>query len=209
MHRTLRLLGATVTAGLVALGGSGPTAPAYASAGTLPDCENATEWYDSVPSRYAAEGAHRWIRAAVHCLINAERAEAGLAPLRRNLRLEAAAAGHAYAAVRLKWWNEYADAHTNPVTGSTPMNRVEDAGYCPGARAWSAAEITYHGWGEGLGTPQSAVRWWMRSPGHRELILRGSLTEIGVYIVGDTADPAGVYAATAGTYVVNFGSCER
>lgn len=206
MNRTLRLLGATAVAGGLVL--AGPALPAHTSALSLPDCATAAGWYDAAPSRYTERGRY-WIREAVHCLINAERAAAGLRPLRWNPRLQRAAAGHAYDAVRLKWWGSGLDAHTNPVTGSTPLDRIKRAGYCPGARAWSVAEVTYHGWGGGLATPRSAVYWWMRSPGHRAVILSRSLTEIGVYTVGDVADPGGAGAAVAGAYVANFGRCDR
>lgn len=210
MNRTLRLLGITATAGIVALSLPGLTAPAHAATSTAaPDCGALARYHDSVPAKDGT-GIIRYsnveIGQATYCLINAERAKAGLPPLKWNDTLRKAAGGHALAAIRQKWWRPGADSHTNPATGSTPASRIKAAGYCTSGRSWSVAEITYTGWG-GKGTPRAAVRWWMNSTGHRDIILSRSLVEIGGYAGGGAADPAGAQAAGAGTYVMNFGRC--
>lgn len=210
MNRPLRLLGITVTVGIAALSLSGLTAPAHAATGTATNCGEVARWYDSVPWQHPKDGIGRYanylIGEAVHCLINAERAKAGLPPLKWNGKLWVAAAGHAKAAVNLKWWTPGADKHINPATRSTPAVRIKAAGYCPGGRSWSGAEIAYTG-GTGKATPRAALQWWMNSPEHRAIILNSSLTEIGAAALGGSANPAQANTAKAGTYVVNFGHC--
>lgn len=145
---------------------------------------------------------------SVTCLINAQRTQRGLPPLTPNQALTNAARQHAVAAVQLKWWGPGKDSHRNPQTGSTPQSRIQAAGYCPNPRSWETNEITYTGWG-GSGTPQAAVNWWMNSPGHRAIILKPSLREMGVAAQPGSADRAGASSSNAGTYVVNFGRCQQ
>ncbi|MFE1559122.1 CAP domain-containing protein [Streptomyces sp. NPDC058734] len=147
-------------------------------------------------------------RDAVLCLINAQRAQRGLPALTANTAMTNAARQHAGAAVQLKWWGPWKDSHTDPRTGSTPQSRVMAAGYCPDPRSWAVSEITYNGWG-GSGTPNSAVKWWMNSPGHRAIILDASLRDFGGWAQPGAADPAGAVSTGAGTYVVDFGRCQR
>ncbi|MEU3469125.1 CAP domain-containing protein [Streptomyces sp. NPDC048387] len=148
-------------------------------------------------------------RLAVACLINAERTQRGLQPLTSNPSLTTAAQQHTAAAVQLKWWGPGKDAHTNPRTGSTPQSRIKAAGYCPNPRSWAVAEIAYTGWGGAAGSPKAAVTWWMHSPGHRRVILDGSLREYGSWAQAGAADPAGAGANGSGTYVVTFGRCQQ
>lgn len=147
-------------------------------------------------------------RAAVICLINAQRTQRGLPALTVNQPLTNAAQQHAAASVQLKWWGPGADPHRNPQTGSTPQSRITGAGYCPSPVSWEFSEITYTGWG-GSGTPQAAVNWWMNSPGHRAAILKPSLRDIGAAALPGAADKAGAASSNAGTYVVDFGRCQR
>ncbi|MBF8189082.1 CAP domain-containing protein [Nonomuraea sp. K274] len=203
-----------IALGIAALAAAGPTiatTPAAASAITAPPCVVEQKYYDRAPWN-GSNGF--WLSRAVHCLINAERAKAGLPPLTRRIAtkhpLDAAAESHAVAAVRQKWWRPGADSHTNPQTGSTPASRVRGAGYCPNPRSWAVSEITYTGWG-GSGTPKAAVHWWtnVSKAGHREIVLSPSLTDIGVGVRQGAADPAGAGASQAGTYVVAFGRCQQ
>ncbi|MEW2414681.1 CAP domain-containing protein [Streptomyces sp. NPDC046866] len=159
-------------------------------------------------NRAPTAGTEAQARAAVICLINAQRAQHGLPALTVNQPLTNAAQQHAVAAVRLKWWGPGKDSHRNPQTGSTPQTRIQAAGYCPNPRSWEFSEITYTGWG-GSGTPQSAVNWWMNSPGHRAIILKSSLRDFGAAALPGSADPAGAASSSAGTYVVDFGRCQQ
>ncbi|MFJ9644357.1 CAP domain-containing protein [Streptomyces sp. NPDC004244] len=145
---------------------------------------------------------------SVLCLINAQRTSRGLPALTVNQPLTNAARQHAVASVQQKWWGPGKDPHRNPQTGSTPQSRIIAAGYCPNPRSWAFAEITYTGWGTG-GSPKAAVNWWMNSPGHRAIILDGSLRDAGPWAQAGSADPAGSGAANAWTYVVTFGRCQR
>ena len=71
--------------------------------------------------------------AAVLCLINEQRAAAGVAPLTLNLKLVSAARQQAKDAATIKWWaGGGSKVHINPVTNSTPGIRIKAAGYCPG-----------------------------------------------------------------------------
>ncbi|MBB6552073.1 CAP domain-containing protein [Nonomuraea rubra] len=226
-RRTLRLLGAAATAGSVAIGlaalssgtaqasaagsgvASGGTAVGGAvrgSAGAGIGCDVAAAYYDTAPQ----SGNLAMVRQAVLCLINAERARAGLRPYTRNSALDAAAASHADAAARLKWWRPGANSHTNPQTGSTPGSRITAAGYCPNPLSWAYAETTYTGWG-GSGTPRAAVHWWVHvsTYGHRQIVLSPTLVDAGVGAAAGAADPAGAGASGGGTFVVDYGRCQR
>ncbi|MCX5380527.1 CAP domain-containing protein [Streptomyces sp. NBC_00091] len=174
--------------------------PVAASPATAASCDS------SASSRPPGGGVQE--RDAVLCLVNAERTGRGLPALTVNQSLTDAARQHTAAAVQLKWWGPWKDSHTNPQTRSTPQSRIMGAGYCPNPRSWGVSEITYNGWG-GAGTPASAVKWWMNSPGHRAIILDSSLREFGGGAQAGAADPAGAGASGAGTYVVTFGRCQR
>ncbi|EKX60176.1 hypothetical protein STRIP9103_09470 [Streptomyces ipomoeae 91-03] len=182
--------------------------PATASQATADsECDNAAAYYDRSPGGGTGTLG---TRQALVCLINAERARHGLPALTYNQSLTDAAFQHTDQAVRLKWWGPGKDSHTNPRTGSTPQSRIKAAGYCPNPRSWKISEITYTGWG-GRGTPREAVNWWVNVStwGHRQIVLDPSLREIGRWGLGGAADPAGVGASGAGTYVVTFGSCQQ
>ena len=59
--------------------------------------------------------------------------------------------------------------------GSSPVQRVTDAGYAPYA---ALGEVVF--WGTGSsGTPEAAVSWWMNSPGHRAVITDCGYTDAG------------------------------
>jgi uncharacterized protein YkwD len=197
MHRLLSVPLAIAIAATISIGAS-------ASAVAAGPCDNADIPVDQL-TQDAAEGA-------VLCLTNEERIASGLSELTLNAELTSSARGHAEAAVTLKWWAPGADSHTNPETGSTPADRTVAAGFCqatPGA--WSVYENTFWGysWGDGAvaPTPRAAVAWWMSSPGHQENILRPDMTELGVGIVLDTAEPVVEAPVAAGTFVQNFGTC--
>ncbi|MFI7643322.1 CAP domain-containing protein [Nonomuraea sp. NPDC049400] len=201
LSRTVHLLGAA------ALGLTAPSAMASPPATAAPNCAAASAYYNQAPT----SGNLTMVRQAVHCLIDAERARAGLPPLTRNSPLDAAAAAHADAAATLQWWRPGADSHTNPQTGSTPYSRITGAGYCPNPVSWAYSETTYTGWGTGYGTARAAVNWWVYAStyGHRQIVLSPTLTDLGIGVAAGSADPAGAGAAGGGTYVVDFGRCQR
>jgi uncharacterized protein YkwD len=131
------------------------------------------------------------IRAAVLCLVNKERAAAGLGGLVDNGALTAAAQGHSADMVAQRFFS-----HTS-ADGRTVAQRIVAAGYTP-YRSFGENIA----WGSGGYTAESVVKGWMESPGHRANILGASFTESGVGIALGTPDPqwSGV------TYTHDFGS---
>lgn len=104
--------------------------------------------------------------AQVVKLVNDERSKAGCAPLTVNAKLTKAAQDHS---------KDMADhknmSHTGS-DGSSPGDRITRAGY-----SWSAygENVAY-----GYSSPESVMKGWMTSPGHKRNILDCSFKEIGV-----------------------------
>jgi uncharacterized protein YkwD len=125
------------------------------------------------------------------CLLNAERARAGLTPLRSEQRLELAAQRYAADMVERDFFD-----HTDP-GGLDPQDRILMAGY-PSINAWTGENLA---WGEGSeSAPLEIVDTWMHSPGHKRNILRAEFLEIGIGV--EFAAPDGKDGAT---YVTTFG----
>lgn len=101
--------------------------------------------------------------------INVTRMANGCGPVAADSQLTAAAARQA---------NDMLEngvvSHTGS-DGSSPVQRVTDAGYPPHA---TVGEIIF--WGTGFGgSPAIAVDWWMNSPGHRAVITDCGMTDAG------------------------------
>lgn len=134
-------------------------------------------------------------KSATLCLLNDERAARGLAPLSSEPTLETAAHKYSLAMVQQRFFG-----HVSP-GGQTISDRL--AGYAGSARRWVTGENL--AWGEGtLATPSAIVRGWMASPSHRDNVLNGQFSEIGVGIVGGT--PRGGLPALSATYTTEFGA---
>ena len=134
-------------------------------------------------------------KAATLCLLNHERATRGLAPLSTQPDLETAAQNYSQAMVQHRFFG-----HVSP-GGQTITDRL--AGYTGAALSYATGENL--AWGEGaLAAPSAIVRNWMASAAHRENILNGDFTQIGVGIVGGT--PSGGLPALSATYTTEFGS---
>jgi uncharacterized protein YkwD len=90
------------------------------------------------------------------------------------------------------------------LSGWTPMQRIEASAYAARARNLSAGQNI--GWGSGtLATPAAMVRAWMLSPPHREIMLSGGYSDVGVGIA--PAAPQGSSDGLPGaTYAVEFAS---
>jgi uncharacterized protein YkwD len=131
---------------------------------------------------------------AVACLVNAERARHGLAPLRAVGMLSSAAGAHSRDMVRRHYFS-----HTGP-GGSTPARRVARTGYLHGARSWAVGETI--AWGSGrLATPAALVRGWLRSPPHRKTLLDARFRDLGVGVALGSpggSDPATTVTADLG-----------
>ncbi len=126
------------------------------------------------------------------CLLNRERAQRGLRPLRLSPSLSQASAAHSRNMVRKRFFE-----HGNFVA------RILNARYVTRRQAWALGENI--AWGTGsLGTPAQTVRAWMQSPGHRANILSRRFRDIGIGIA--LGAPAVVHASSgAATYTTDFG----
>lgn len=97
-------------------------------------------------------------------LVNAERAKAGLKPLKLEKKITQAAQVRA---VEI----EKSFSHTRP-DGTNFATALKEAG------------VTYRGSGENIAwgqkTPEQVMEGWMNSPGHRANILNANYTSIGV-----------------------------
>ena len=158
-------------------------APAASAAGAA--CPKA----DELPGRMTVAE----VRVATLCLINAERRQRGLKPLRQNARLAAAGKRHARDMVSFRYF-----AH-NSRAGRRFSSRIQRTGYPRGRRALLGENLA---WGTGTyASPRRIVRGWMQSPGHRANILQPAFREIGIAIVAGTpkTGPDGA------TYATEFG----
>ena len=119
------------------------------------------------------------LESSVICLINQERAKAGLRFVRSSGRLRQAALSHSQDMVRRGYFE-----HTSP-SGKTFVDRITATGYTRRARRWLLGENLI--WGRGTeSTPQAMVDDWMGSPPHRSNLLRASFRDIGVAAVRGT-----------------------
>ncbi|MGA5267277.1 CAP domain-containing protein [Streptomyces lydicamycinicus] len=134
-------------------GGSKPAAKTSPAPTASPSASKATT---------TASGA----TAQVVELVNSERRKAGCSPLTVNAKLTKAAQDHS---------KDMADhqnmSHTGS-DGSSPEDRITRAGY-----NWSSygENVAY-----GYSSPESVMKGWMSSPGHKRNILDCSFKEIGV-----------------------------
>src|SRR4051812_33928240 len=146
------------------------------------DCINA----DSAPG--SASPAD--LSAATLCLVNAERAAAGIKPVAPSAQLTRAAEDYAHAMVAGSFF-----AHTDPA-GHKVIDRVAAAGGSPDTWLQLGENL---GWGSMLlATPRAIVDGWMLSPTHRDVILLARFGSLGVGIA-EGAPAVGAPAAL--TYV--------
>ena len=130
------------------------------------------------------------------CLLNAERGQRGLRPLRLNRRLARAARGHASDMARRDYFSH------DSLSGASFVDRIRRTGYLRGPRAWIVGENL--AWGSGdRSTPASIVDAWMHSPGHRANILQRRFREIGIGLVGGAPESV---PGPAATYATEFGA---
>ena len=126
------------------------------------------------------------------CLLNRERAQHGLRPLRLSKRLGRASLRHSRNMVRKHFFQH-----------GTLVARILNARYVTRRQAWLLAENI--AWGTGsLATPAQTVRAWMHSPGHRANILNRRFRDIGIGIVLGAPVIVPVSSGAA-TYTTDFG----
>jgi uncharacterized protein YkwD len=125
------------------------------------------------------------------CLLNNERRQRGIKPLKDNARLTRASQRYAVVMSRRNLF-EHGDF----------VGRIKAARYLHGARGYTLGEnIAWGSWD--YATPANIVDGWMHSPGHRANILNGRFHEIGLGVARGA--PVGGQDR-AGTYVTDFGT---
>jgi uncharacterized protein YkwD len=132
------------------------------------------------------------VRAAVLCLLNGERRDRGLAPLRTNARLAKAADAQAEDMVRRSYFS-----HQSP-DGRNSTDRIRAAGYMRSGGRWTVGENLAWGTAD-LSTARGLLNAWMNSPGHRANILKPAYREIGVAIAMGTPKSRDAPGATVAT----------
>jgi uncharacterized protein YkwD len=111
-------------------------------------------------------------RVATLCMVNVVRRRAGLEPVHAVRALRLAADGHARSMAAGSYFG-----HTEP-SGATLVDRVTSTGL---TSFDLLGENLY--WGtRGVASPAAAVRAWMRSPGHRAILLGGQFRQAGIGI---------------------------
>ncbi len=117
----------------------------------------------------SADSASRHARA-VRCELNQERTKRGLSAVRHDEGLALAAKRYSRAMVDQGFFD-----HVSP-SGSTLGSRLKRVGFRAAGRAGETI-----GWGSGsLASPAALVAAWMASPPHREIILDGGFSAVGV-----------------------------
>jgi uncharacterized protein YkwD len=135
------------------------------------------------------------ISAATLCLINEQRAAAGVASLRANAALAAAASSHSVEMVALDYFD-----HVSP-SGEAPIDRAVAAGYLrPGAAGGVGENIAAV---DDPATPAAAVAIWMGSAEHRANILDPDYRDSGIGVTPGI--PAILAAGSGATYTQDFG----
>jgi uncharacterized protein YkwD len=160
------------------------------------DSEKASDPCGAVDAKPSVTGAQAAGQTTL-CLLNRERAQRGLTPLRENGLLSAASLEHSQDMVRRRYFE-----HTTP-DGRSVGDRLRAVGYARG-RSASAGENIAYGFGP-ESTPASIVAIWMKSPPHREDILRPSFTEIGIGIAPGAPELPAEKQADSATYATDFG----
>ena len=132
---------------------------------------------------------------ATLCLLNQQRAANGVGSLVENPALSAASARYSQRMVAQGFFG-----HESP-DGGTLVQRLTDVGYLGADNAWVVGENI--GWGQAsLATARSMVTAWMNSPGHRENLLSGDYTQVGLGLaLGTPTDQT-----WGATYTTDFGT---
>jgi uncharacterized protein YkwD len=138
------------------------------AASAAPACAGA----DATPTEATAAQT----RSAIACLIDAARAERGGPALLRNAQLRTAAQRFAAALDADKPLK-----HTGP-GGSSPLDRIADAGYVQRSATFVAGETVGRGTG-GLASPAARVKRWLADAATRRVLLSTKYRDVGVGVV--------------------------
>lgn len=144
-----------------------------------------------VPSATGVASAQQVVKAETFTarvveLTNAERAKAGLGPLRVSGQLTRSAQGYAEVLA------------TGACFGHTcaPVPEMAERSERAGYLNWQALAENIAG---GQRTPERVVADWMASPGHRQNILNGRYTELGVGVASGSGTYGIYWAQEFGT----------
>jgi uncharacterized protein YkwD len=137
------------------------------------------------------------VRAALLCLHNKIRAEAGLPAHKDNAKLRKAALGQSADMVS----NGYFD-HTS-LDGDTFVDRILGVGYAKKTDGWTLGENLAWGTGD-LSTPQGLMNAWMNSSGHKANILKKAYRELGIGIRLGVPTDSGVGATVTADFGVKL-----
>jgi uncharacterized protein YkwD len=145
----------------------------------------------------AAPAAGRSLETGLLAKINALRAGRGLARLRLHEGLAAAALEHSRQMARRGFFGH------RSADGSSFKARVQRHYGFAGYRYWAAGENLL--WSSSTITPSAVVENWMRSDGHRTVLLDKSWRELGISAVS-VEDAPGHYQGMDATIVTaDFG----
>jgi uncharacterized protein YkwD len=176
---------ATTVKAKVALGSKKPVKAKAAAA----PCTNT----DVMPTGQNVE----LVRAAILCLHNQIRVQAGLPALKDNAKLRRAATGHSSDMVISGYFD-----HTS-LDGETFVDRILAVGYVKKSDGWTLGENLAWGTGE-LSTPQGIMNAWMNSAGHKANILRKAYREVGIGIRLGVPSESGVGATVTADFGVKL-----
>lgn len=187
-RRVARVSRRGATVGLAVVATTVPAVSQRAQARQV-ECADRSVPYQQAPSA---------VRAAIACEIDRVRVSKGLRWLRDDRRLELAARRHSADMVRRDYF-----AH-HSLSGDTPSDRARRARYIRAGCSWSVGEVL--AWGTARhSTAASTVGAWLRSPGHRAVILSRSYDDGGVGTRAGT--PAGHASGVTVTMVAGRRDC--
>jgi uncharacterized protein YkwD len=141
------------------------------------------------------QASARGLEQSLLSLLNRERLDRGLKPLRRNGALDKAARWQSGDMVERRYFDHERRG------GPSLAERIRRSGYPSGARSWTAGENI--ALSEGVVSSGRILRAWMSSPGHRAEILSRRYAHIGI-----GAAPGSPYGAAgeAMTVTADFGA---
>lgn len=189
MHKNSPLISWIVCFLMLAIFGS--TVQPFFTVNTVPDTSVQSIENITAPLKVDAsvtESTQTSYEASVLKLINAERVKRGLSKLKLNTKLRTAARRHSKDMATKDFFS-----HTGS-SGSSMTDRITKAGY-----KWAAAGETLYAGGGEYKTPQQCVNAWLNSPGHANIMLSATYTQVGIGYYYDKNSPYGGY------YTADFG----
>ncbi len=137
------------------------------------------------------------LAAAILCLVNQERAVAGIGQVRPVAAMSVAARAHSVEMVAENYLGQISPEHVSPV------GRLTQSGY---VRPDAAVDISENVAGETgtASTPLATIVAWMSAPSSRGVILSATYIDTGIGVVA--AAPAITGSGPGATYTEDFGT---